>query len=124
MRTLRIISVLGVLLSVGAGVYASMQYIAVSRAAEIITFLSGQDDAAISKIQSLLEEHPSRDFVVSAFKSRHEQQVSLYQAYVEMASNWKSRSIQETALWTLVTILFLLFMAKTHEKGVKPAQNN
>lgn len=116
MKTLRIISVLGVILSAGAALYASMQYIALSHSTEIIGSLSQSNDVAIPKIQAMLDGHTGQGIILDALKSQHGQIASLHQAYLEIAVNGKFRAVQETALWIIAGFFFLIVLARTHEE--------
>ena len=124
-RTFIIISCLGVVLSIGATVYASISYLALSRSAETILGLAPGRDLVVSKFDAALMDNKDRELILNELKTRHEHSVSLHAALTRVSANSKARALEEILLWIGASIIFsvLLLRCDVLRRCEKPQAN-
>lgn len=112
MKTLSIITCLGVILGIGGATYSSMQYISLSNSAAVITSLSPSRDIMGEKIESVLADHNSKNLILNELKSRYEHSASLHSALVNSISTSKTQAVIEILMWISASIFFVIMLVR------------
>ncbi len=111
---LKIISLLGIILSSGAAIYASTYYLALSHSVVALEALTPREDVMLSKVDTMLAEHKAKDLIIDILRSRYEQNSSLHAAFTKVVAESRKHAMNEAILWVGAGAFFfmLLFWAK------------
>ena len=114
MKTLSIIACLGVILSIGGATYSSMQYIALTNSAEVISALSLSQDIVGEKIEAVLANHNSKNLILNELKSRYEHSASLHSTLTNIISDSAKQAIHEVLLWVCASVFFVIMLVRIY----------
>lgn len=110
LKFLRIICVVGVILSIFATVYTSTRYLALMQNAKIIEALATGDDVMTPRIAAMLQGQKDRDMILSELNSRWKHGALLHSTMTKMNANATKYALAEVYLWVGSCIIFAVLL--------------
>ncbi len=115
MKSLSIVSYLGVVVSVAGIIYTSAMYLslsAVSAASEPLSLVMSGQKIISTKIEAALPSGSNRELVLNELKARHEQYASLYETLTKVITDTKRYVFNGVLMWISIGVISISILIR------------